>query len=300
MAYITRTNAEALIETQVAKEITEGVIAESVVLKHAKRLPNMTSGQTRLPVLDSLPVAGFTGTDAGLKPTSTLSWKGVEINAGEIAVIVPISENTLADAKYDIWGAVKPRAIEAIGKVLDAAVLYGTNKPSNWANGLITQITSAGNNVAYSATDNLYKNIDDAMSKVEEDGFVPNVLIGGVNLKSGFRNMLDTTGQPITGTEIDSINKIFVENGAWDNTIAKFVVGDFNNLVFAVRDDISYKVLDQSVISDSDGKVLLNLAQQDMVALRITFRCGWAVPNPVTALNGDEDTRFPFASVDAQ
>jgi hypothetical protein len=37
--------------------------------------------------------------------------------------------------------------------------------------------------------------------------------------------------------------------------------------------------------------------QQDMVALRVTLRMGWELPNPINATNDDNTTRFPFAIV---
>lgn len=265
---ITRTDAEALIDVQLTQEIMQGVVAESAVLKHGKKLPNMTSKQTKLRVLDSLPVAGFVDGDTGLKPTSKVDWSNKYITAEEIAVIVPIPEAVLDDASYDIWGEVKPRVVEAFGKVIDGAVLEGTNAPTSWGAGLIPLARTAGNTVAYDANDSLYNKIDKAFALVEEDGFVPNTILGSVKLKSGFRNMVDSLGQPIKGTEIDSINRDFVTNGAWAGTV-DFIAGDFQNLVYAIRQDITYKVLDQAVISDADGKVIYNLAQQDMVALRV-------------------------------
>lgn len=266
---ITRSDAQALIDEQVASEIIQGVTKKSFILSAAKKLQNMTSNKTKLRVLDSLPVAGFVEGDTGLKPTSKVDWSNKYITAEEIAVIIPIPENVLSDASYDIWGQIKPLIIEAFGKVIDGAVLNGTNAPASWGSGLIAEITAAGNVVNYSADDTLYKQIDDAMVKVEEDGFVPTAVVGGVGLRSGFRNMVDTLGQPIKGTEIDSIQRYFVDNGSWDTTKAKILVGDFDNLVYAIRQDVTYKVLDQAVISDAEGKVLYNLAQQDMVALRV-------------------------------
>ena len=53
----------------------------------------------------------------------------------------------------------------------------------------------------------------------------------------------------------------------------------------------------KGVVLTEEGKILYNLMQQDMVALRVTFRIGFALPNPATALNGDEETRYPFALV---
>jgi hypothetical protein len=60
------------------------------------------------------------------------------------------------------------------------------------------------------------------------------------------------------------------------------VVGDFDMAVLGVRQDLTYKVLDQEVITDDTGKVIFNLPQQDMVALRVTARFGYANANPVT------------------
>ena len=50
---IDKTNVEALIDTQVANEIFEGVVRESKALSMFRRLPNMTSDKTKLRVLDS-------------------------------------------------------------------------------------------------------------------------------------------------------------------------------------------------------------------------------------------------------
>ena len=60
----------------------------------------------------------------------------------------------------------------------------------------------------------------------------------------------------------------------------------------------TYKMLDQAVIQDpATGEILYNLAQEDMVALRVVMRLGWEIPNPINALNPDEAVRFPFASL---
>ena len=59
MAMITRSDADALIETQVANELFEGTIRKSKALQLFRRLPNATSDKTKLRILDSLPVAYF-------------------------------------------------------------------------------------------------------------------------------------------------------------------------------------------------------------------------------------------------
>lgn len=267
---IDKTNVEALIDTQVANEIFEGVVRESKALSMFRRLPNMTSDKTKLRVLDSLPIAYFVdeSTNNGRKNLTKMAWDKKYINAAELAVIVPIKENVLNDTSIDIWSEVKPRIVEAFGKKIDNAIFNGTDKPADWRAGLIPSIVTAGAEVTEG--DNLYSDINDVMTKVEESGYNVTGLLGGVGLKGKFRMLTDTTGQPIKGTEIDSLPKAFLDNGAWDKTKSILIAGDFSQAVYAIRQDVTYKVLTEAVIQDpSNGDILYNLAQDDMVALRV-------------------------------
>ena len=294
---IDKTNVEALIDTQVANEIFEGVVKESKALSMFRRLPNMTSDKTKLRVLDSLPIAYFVdeSTNNGRKNLTKMAWDKKYINAAELAVIVPIKENVLNDTSIDIWSEVKPRIVEAFGKKIDNAIFNGTDKPADWRAGLIPSIVTAGAEVTEG--NNLYSDINDVMTKVEESGYNVTGLLGGVGLKGKFRMLTDTTGQPIKGTEIDSLPKAFLDNGAWDKTKSVLIAGDFSQAVYAIRQDVTYKVLTEAVIQDpSNGDILYNLAQDDMVALRVVMRLGWEIPNPVNALN-ETATRFPFANL---
>ena len=259
MAKIDRTDIDALVETQVADEIFQGVVTNSKALSLFRRLPNMTSDKTKLRILDSLPIAYFVDEteDNGRKNITKLAWDKKYINAAEIAVIVPIKENDLADADIDLWAQIRPRLVEAFGKKIDDAIFNGTGKPTDWRAGLIPSIVSAGANVQESEN-GLYSDINDVMTKVEESGYNVTGLVGGVGLKGKF---------------------------------------NFNQAVYSIRNDITYKVLTEAVIQDpTDGSIMYNLAQDDMVALRVTMRLGWEIPNPVNALN-ETDARFPFAAL---
>lgn len=298
MAKIDRTDIDALIETQVADEIFQGVVRESKALSMFKRLPNMTSGKTKLRILDSLPIAYFVNesTNNGRKNVTKMAWDNKYINAAEIAVIVPIKENDLADADVDLWAQIKPRLVEAFGRKIDNAIFNGEGKPADWRAGLIPSIISVGANVE-ETNNGLYSDINDTMTKVEESGYEVSGILGGVGLKGKFRMMTDKNGQPLNTTEIGSLKRTFVDNGTWDKSKATLIAGDFSQAVYAIRNDITYKVLTEAVIQDpSDGSIMYNLAQDDMVALRVTMRLGWEIPNPVNAEN-ETETRFPFAAL---
>jgi HK97 family phage major capsid protein len=68
-------------------------------------------------------------------------------------------------------------------------------------------------------------------------------------------------------------------------TLASVTTGDqyilFGNLkqgaVFGDKQQPRVKLLDQATITDTDGSTVINLAEQDMVALRIVERVGYVV-----------------------
>jgi hypothetical protein len=90
----------------------------------------------------------------------------------------------------------------------------------------------------------------------------------------------------------------FPRNGTWDAATALMVSGDWTNLVYAMRQDITYKMLTEATIFDTDGVTpIYSLAQQDMVAIRAVMRVGWEVVNPISTMNPNNATRFPFAAL---
>ena len=298
MAGIVKTDVGALIDEQVVTEIFKDAEKESKALSLFRRLPNMTSDKTKLRVSDALPIAYFVdeSTNNGRKNITKAAWKNVFITAEELAVIVPIKENLLNDASVDLWAEIRPQLVSAIAKTVDAAIFKGEGAPTSWGSGIIPTIISKGKSVE-ETNHGLYSDINDVMTEVEESGYNVTALLGGVGLKGKFRMMTDTTGQPLNTTEIGSLRREYLDNGAWDKDVATLIAGDFSQAVYAIRQDVTYKVLDQAVIQDpSDGSIMYNLAQEDMVALRVTFRMGYAIPNPVTALDGTS-ARYPFAAL---
>lgn len=294
---VNRQDAEAIIREQLVQTIFQDAPKQSVFMSMAKKLPNMTSKQTRIRVLDFLPTAYWVEGDTGMKQTTRQAWDNVYMTAGELAVIVPIPEAVLDDAEFDIMGEISPRVNEAIGQKVDAAVIFGDNRPREWQNDIITMARQAGNNVSPSAGKDYYDLIlgeGGVFAKVEETGYGVTGALAGMSMKSKLRGLRDTNGQPIfknsmqekTTYSLDGAPLTFPENGAFYNNIAQLVVGDFKQAVFSIRQDITVKILDQGVIQDPVTKeIAYNLAQQDMIALRVVFRLGWALPNPATRLD---------------
>ena len=303
---INRENAEALIREQIVDAIAQDVPKSSSFMAMAKKLPNMTSKQTRIRVLDFLPTAYWVNGDTGMKQTSKQAWDNVWLTAAELAVIVPIPEAVLDDSEFDIMGEVTPRVIEAIGQRVDSAIIFGENRPAEWQNDIITLARQAGNNVSLGSNPNYYDKIlceDGVFAKVEDDGYSVSGVIASTNMKAKLRGIKDSTGQPIfvksmqdaTSYALDGTPMQFPVNGAFNKSIAQLVAGDFSQAVYSIRQDITTKILTEGVIQDPINKeIVYNLAQQDMIALRVVFRIGWALPNPATRMDEDR-VGCPFA-----
>lgn len=306
---INREDASVLIPADQQKEIMKGAIQNSVILSRMRKLPDMSSNTRILPVLSSLPYAGFVNGDTGLKPTSKLAWKNKIIYAEEIAVIIPVPENVLDDAAdngYDIWSEVTPLVQQAFGQVIDNAIIFGKDKPSTWRDSLYDTITKQGYVVTSSG--DLYADIlgeNGVFGRVEESGYEVTGCLAGVRFKSTLRGVRDENKRPIFQPDmqnnaryaLDGAPITFSANGTWDNSKVNMIAGDFSQGVYAIRKDITAKVLTESVITDSSNNIILNLAQQDAVAMRFVMRLGWELPNPINAEKPTEAERLPFAAL---
>lgn len=310
MTMISRQAAEALFQEQVVSTVLQDTPKSSVFMSLARRLPNMTGRQTRVPVLDMLPMAYWVNGDTGFKQASQQGWDNVYLTAAELAVIVPIPEAVLDDASFDIIGEVTPRVAEAIGQRVDSAVLFGVNRPYEWDADLITRARQAGNNIAPGASPDYYDLImgeDGLLAAIERYGYMSTGAIASMGMRAKLRGIKTSDGAPIFKTDmqgatqyaLDGAPMYFPQNGGFDSSVAQLIVGDFSQAVYAIRQDITVKILDQGVIQDPATKdIVYNLAQQDMIALRVVFRMGWALPNPATRMD-DERLGCPFAYLEA-
>ena len=317
MAIIDRTNAAGLIPVEYSREIIQELPQESAFLRLARQLPNMSRKEDKRPVLNSLPMAYFvnqsSGTtgddDIGVKQTTQMEWGSLTLTAEEIACIIPVPENVLADADYDLWAEIVPQVRAAFGVVIDQAAFFGVNKPASWPTAIAPAAVAKGNyrqvgsvQGADLASDII--GVGGLMNKVEEDGFNVNGFYAANTMKAQFRDLRDQVGQflfmrSLTETEPDRLagERIYFDrNGNFDTSDYLAIAGDWSKAVYAIREDIEYRLLTEATIIDPSTKeVVYALAQQDMAAMRFKMRLGVQVANPVTRANDSASTRYPFA-----
>src|SRR5690242_15129117 len=143
---LARSDGQPLVPEVVSNELLTNLQAQSAALNLFRNVPMATS-QTRMPVLAALPTAYWVSGDTGLKQTTDQQWSNKYLNVEELAAIVPIPENVLADTSYDLWGSIRPNLENAFARAVDQAVFLGVNKPSSWPNAILTDAVALSHGV---------------------------------------------------------------------------------------------------------------------------------------------------------
>ena len=332
---VARGDASALMPEDVSNTILEKLQYVSAAQSMFNPI-KMSRKQTRMPVLAGLATAYFvngnTGSDTGLIQTTSAKWDNKYLNAEELAVILPIPKAVLDDTEYDAWGLLQEQCVQAIARCLDQAVFFGINKPQSWGpsilGGIQQALVTVGANAAAApmytmgtngaAAGGIAEDLNCTFEYVENSGFPINMMLASPTFKAPLRRMRDTLGQRLLDVQVGpatattngvvggaqySVNGepvTFALEGLWPNPatgVPMAFVGDKTEGIIGYRNDINVDILTEAVIQDSLGRIIFNLAQQDMVALKLVVRYGWEVANTINWLKPNESARFPFAAL---
>lgn len=312
-----------LIPEEIVREIITGAVQRSVVLSLARRL-NLRAGVTNVPVLAVLPTAFWVGETGDRKQVTAAEWAKLQLKPAELAALIPVPENDLADSAFDVWGELRAPLEEAAGRLIDLAVLFGEQSPLSIGAGGIAGAARAAGNVGEGV--DLAATSSDALGKVEEDGFDPTGFAARVGVRGLLRNLRATDGHFLYTQSMSSgggaqsllwdLPIEFSRNGGWPaasaapaaappapsdgevSPVPDMIAGDWTKLIVGIRQDITIRTFDQATITDGNGQVLLSAVESDFVVLRMVMRLDAVVANPATAGGPDESTRYPFALVD--
>lgn len=297
---LTTSDVGDLIPEPVSQQIIQALPQRSVAM-NLFRTVRMSTKTNKMPVLSALPAAYWVQGETGLKQSTEMAWTSKVLVAEELAVIMPVSQQLLDDASFPIWSEVQPRLVEAFGAKIDQAAIFGNDKPASWPDDIVTQATAAGNTVASGTGIDIAADLNEVFAEVEGDGYD----VTGIGARRTFRGQLRglraTDGVPIyqpslvvgTPDSLYGVEIAYANAAGWDSTKADAIAGDFSYAILGIRQDITFRIFDTGVITSDTGAVLLNLMQQDSVALRAVMRVAYQVANPVVAA-GYEGTIFPF------
>jgi len=239
-------------------------------------------------------------TDEAEKKTSTQpKFSIVTQTLKKLAAIVPMTEEILEDSAINLTQLIGALFAEAVSKEEDLQFFAGTGAP--WTgilnNGLVNKVVQASGAASQLTADDLLDMID----------ATPTGALTGAkfyfhrSILSVLRKLKGTDGQyiyqaPANGLPGTIWNYPYETSDAFP-ALSTITDGDqyilFGNLkmgaVFGDKQQLRVKLLDQATITDSDGSTVINLAEQDMIALRIVERVGYvvALPKALTVLEAD-------------
>jgi HK97 family phage major capsid protein len=299
---ISRADVDGLIPQDVADRVISAMGAASIALGFFQRIP--ISRQTNLPFTAGTPVAYWVSGDTGLKPTTEVNWDSIALVPEEIAAIVPVPDAVLSDASVDLWGQVQPQLAAAAAITLDAAACFGVNKPGSWPAAIVPAAQAAGNAVeagAHPAAEGgIAQDLSDVFAKVEAAGFAVDRVVANPLLRAQLRSARASDGQALVDVSTSTLFGVpisFVAT-AWPADVLA-IAGAFSYAVIGIRQALAFKLLDQAVIIDDTGKIIYNLPQQDMTAMRLTARYAYGTVVPPSIALPGVTNRFPFAVLTA-
>jgi HK97 family phage major capsid protein len=320
MADISRTDVATIIQDAYADDFLQWTAKNSAVLQ-AFPTRSLGTKTTHEPVLATKPHAKWviesSSDPAGVKPTAKMTWVDKTLVAEEIAVIVPIHENDIDDASEDLLNEITKAGGEAMAFALDAAVTFGTNKPTTWTSAaLLPSAIADGNAITVSATagpDDLAGSILQS-AEVLSDRYDPTTLLTRRGLRYKLANLRDTLGQPVFMTTmagdaaqdtVYGLNTYYetgtVDDGSggdtlvWDPSTVEALIVDRSRVLIGIRQDIQVKFLDQATLT-GPSNTFINLAERDMVALRFKARYAYVLGDNV-AFGSTIQTSSPVAAV---
>jgi len=291
MADISRAEVATLIEEAYADTLLGSAKEASTVLSAFQNV-SMGTKTTHLPVLATLPEAGWVSESAsaagGVKPQAEVTWADRTLVAEEIAVIIPIHENVIDDATVPVLTEIAELGGQAVGKKLDQAVLFGTDKPASWvSDDLLTAAVGASQAVNIVEGDANVSDIVGGVNQVSKliatAGWAPDTLVSSLAMRYEVANLRDANGMPIFRDEsFAGFRTYFNRNGAWSPDDAIAFVVDSSRVKIGVRQDITVKFLDQATVGS------INLAERDMVALRLKARFAYVLGTGATSVGANK------------
>jgi HK97 family phage major capsid protein len=297
---MSREDVSTLIQQEYGPTIIGFSAAGSATLAAARaagRLVPMGTKVRNMPIATALPTAGWVTesvtTSSGTKPTSKIRWENRQLVAEEVAVILPIHENVVADATEDVLLPMAQMGGQALAVKLDRAVLFGLEKPSSWTSpGLLPAAIAAGQTTQVSVTpgeDDLWGSFNLAAGELAEDGHDPGRAFAPRGIGFRMRNLRNADGSVLlTNVGTDDINGIPTswvqaadgDGPTWDRSLAEAILIDPSRFVMGLRSDIKVKILTEATITV--GGESINLAEKDMLGLRLTARYAYVLGTGIT------------------
>lgn len=287
---------------QLVTEVNRFVEEYGIARSDMRYLPFSDAGNERkIPALDAAVSVYWVG-EAGAKPSTKPTFKLVTQTLKKLAAIVPITEELLQDSAIDIIKLLGELFGEAIAREEDRVFLTGRTANGDpydgilYASGVVNVDMGTGKLVDDITADDLLELIYAVPTSIQKTGtfyLSPAVFKRIQQLKdaaSGQYIVQSPVGsQPATiwGRPYKLVQVLPDDTINIANTPFMFFTDLSKTAVYGDKGGLQVKLLDQAVVQTAEESPTdLNLATQDMVALRVVKRVGYVpvLPNGIAVL----------------
>lgn len=272
-----------IIPASYGATLVNAIQRESAALR-LSRVQRVNTNKALFSVYAGRPTAAFVA-EAAAKPVTGAEYTELAINVKKMASIVMYTEELLDDARQDPSVLVNADVATAFSYLIDAHVM-GWSAGSTVTTSFDAALGSCTTTVEYDQTKDFALAVSAAMAKVEAAGYNPTGAIFNPDARQVFRDARTTIGLPtFTGDfNRDRIGGMYGLEFAYSNNLPTLggtaaagrtvgIVGDFNQGIAAVRQDLSMSFSDQATV-DVSG-TLHHLWQQNKRAARWEMRMGF-------------------------
>lgn len=296
----TATGAE-LVPTLIADQFITVAQDYGLARKYARRFPMNDKILENIPTIGS--IAAYRNLADGAVISSQVPSTGaVSLHALTAAVIIPVTKVLLQQATFDLGAVFAYLAGKAFARMEDQWALPGVNSGEGvMLNGSVPVATLASGKTTYaqaSATDLLsVENLLDenfvaddsnklrwAMSRSVLNVFRSERAVVGTD-KQGFLlpGYGDNTPPTLWGHPYDTTAVMPKTSAGSQNGTPFMALVDWDNVILGDCKEYVLEISDQSTITDTDGSTLINLFQQNMVALKFWGLIDIKLSNPSKA-----------------
>lgn len=293
----TSTSGSELVPTYVSDQIITVAQKYGLVRKYGRSWP-MQGINENIPTMTTLSayrLAGDTAAITASQPTTG----AVQLRAKTVGVIVPVSKVLLMNATANVVDAITMLAGKAIAKLEDQWGLLGLDGGEGvFQTAGVPVVTMGSSLTTYDKA--TAENLLDMLDVIDENFLGPTMRwamsLSLLNVFRRLRSVVGTDkqgflfqgfGDAIPSTMWDiPYDTTFVMPKVSDNSQAgtKFLaLVDYENLIHGDAMQYTMEVSDQATVTDTDGHTLINLFQQNMVALKVWGLIDIQLSNPTKA-----------------
>ena len=223
--------------------------------------------------------------------TTKAEWVSAEMRAHKLGVILPASKEWLTWGMPRFFEEMRPQLVDAIYKKIDEAVFLGVDSPfPQSVKGV------AEKNHLISGPIN-YANMQDLKYVLRDNRIKSNAIVSSYlndRVLAGITEPIEVAGQTVGVSKMfqdaENVDPDSVVEGRYDGLPVvnlgteeldkgTIISGDFNQLYYGIPRGIEYSITDSAQLSTltNDDGTPLNLWEQDMMAVRVTFYFGMMI-----------------------